>query len=140
MTLINEPGWDGVTWTRATATLAPLGPACWERWADLQPLGKANDDFAKLVFETHVNEMEATAFVFVTPRRWRKREAWRQSASDAAPWRKVQVFDADDLEAWLERAPAVTLWFASSCLVCRALESSQLTVSGSDGVASPDTN
>lgn len=63
-------------------------------------------------FETSVREMEATAFVFITPRRWRKREAWRQSASDAAPWRKVQVLDADDLEAWLERAPAVTLWFA----------------------------
>ena len=109
---INEPGWDGVTDASDGNPWVPLGPACWEMGCNSQPLGKANDDFAKRVFETHVNEMEATAFVFVTPRRWRKREAWRQSASDAAPWRKVQVFDADDLEAWLERAPAVTLWFA----------------------------
>ena len=109
---INEPGWDGVTDASDGNPWVPLGPACWEMGCNSQPQEKASNDFAKRVFETSVREMEATAFVFITPRRWRKREAWRQSASDAAPWRKVQVLDADDLEAWLERAPAVTLWFA----------------------------
>lgn len=109
---INEPGWDGITDTSDGNPWVPLGPTCWEMGCNSKPQGKASDDFAKRVFETRVSEMEAAAFVFVTPRRWRKREAWRQSADDAAPWRKVQVLDADDLEAWLERAPAVTLWFA----------------------------
>lgn len=109
---INEPGWDGVTDTSEGNPWVPLGPACWEMGCNSQPQAKASDDFAKRVFEINVNEMKTITFVFVTPRRWRKREAWRQSASDAAPWRRVQVLDADDLEAWLERSPAVTLWFA----------------------------
>lgn len=109
---INEPGWDGVTDVSDGNPWVPFGPACWEMGCNSYPQGKASDDFAKRVFETNVDEMKANTFVFVTPRRWRKREEWRQGASDAAPWRKVQVLDADDLEAWLERAPAVTLWFA----------------------------
>lgn len=109
---INEPGWDGATDASDGNPWVPLGPACWEMGCNSRPQGKACDDFAKRVFETDVDQMEGTAFVFVTPRRWRKREAWRQSAADAASWRAVSVLDADDLEAWLERAPAVTLWFA----------------------------
>ena len=109
---INEPGWDGVTEAAEGNSWVPIGPARWEMGCDSRPQEKASEDFAKRVFETDVEEMGATAFVFVTPRRWRQREAWRQIAGAAAPWRSVRTLDADDLEAWLERAPAVTLWFA----------------------------
>lgn len=109
---INEPGWDGITHTIDGNPWVPLGPARWEMGCDSRPQAKASEDFAKRVFETSVGEMTATTFVFVTPRRWRQREAWRQVAEEAAPWRAVRALDADDLEAWLERAPAVTLWFA----------------------------
>ncbi len=109
---INEPGWDGVTEVIEGNPWVPTGPARWEMGCDSRPQSKASDDFAKRVFETSVSEMAAATFMFVTPRRWRQRDAWRQVTEEAAPWREVRALDADDLEAWLERAPAVTLWFA----------------------------
>ena len=109
---INEPGWDGTTDASEGNPWVPSGPARWEMGCDSRPQGKASEDFAKRVFETNVDEMAAATFVFVTPRRWRQRDAWQKLAGDAAPWRGVRALDADDLEAWLERAPAVTLWFA----------------------------
>jgi hypothetical protein len=51
-----------------------------------------------------------TAFVFVTPRRWRGKEKWARARRAELIWRDVQVLDADDLELWLEKAPAVALW------------------------------
>lgn len=109
---INEPGWDGITDASEGNPWVPSGPARWEMGCDSRPQSKANEDFAKRVFETAVEEMAAATFVFVTPRRWRQRDVWRKLAEEAAPWRAVRTLDADDLEAWLERAPAVTLWFA----------------------------
>lgn len=109
---INEPGWDGITDVVEGNPWVPTGPARWEMGCDSRPQSKASDDFAKRVFESTVDEMAVATFVFVTPRRWRQRGAWRVLAEVAAPWLAVRTLDADDLEAWLERAPAVTLWFA----------------------------
>ena len=109
---INEPGWDGITDSSESNPWVPPGPARWEMGCDSRPQSKANEDFAKRVFETEVDDMAAATFVFVSPRRWRQRDVWRRLAEEAAPWRAVRALDADDLEAWLERAPAVTLWFA----------------------------
>lgn len=109
---INEPGWDGITDASVGNPWVPPGPARWEMGCDSRPQSKASDDFAKRVFETAIDEMAEATFVFVTPRRWRQRDVWRKLAEEAAPWRAIRTLDADDLEAWLERAPAVTLWFA----------------------------
>ncbi len=109
---INEPGYDGITHASEGNPWVPVGAACWEMGCDSRPTSKADGDFAKRVFESSVEEMNATSFVFVTPRRWRQRKVWRQRAADTAPWFGVWALDADDLEAWLERAPGVTLWFA----------------------------
>jgi len=38
------------------------------------------------------------------PRRWGGKERWAES--------RRQAYDADDLEAWLETAPAVHIWFS----------------------------
>jgi hypothetical protein len=108
---ISEPGWDGVSCATAAGAWVPPGPARWEMGCDARPLVKANEDFAKRVFTSDVEEMSSAVFVFVTPRRWRQRHTWRELAAQTAPWRGVRVIDADDLEAWLESAPAVTLWF-----------------------------
>jgi hypothetical protein len=108
---VAAPGWDGVTKAVVSNPWVPLGQARWEMGCDADPQGKANEDFAKRVFQASLEEMAEATFVFVTPRRWRKRDAWQQLAQETAPWRAVRALDADDLEAWLERSPAVTLWF-----------------------------
>ena len=48
-----------------------------------------------------------TTFVFVTPRLWPERDAWRDARRNRRPGADVRAYDADDLETWLERAPSV---------------------------------
>ena len=109
---INAPGWDGITDACESNPWVPAGPARWEIGCNSDPQRKAEEDLAKRVFKTDVDQMTGTVFVFVTPRRWQLRDGWCRLAEEATPWRAVRVIDADDLEAWLERAPAVMLWFA----------------------------
>jgi hypothetical protein len=51
--------------------------------------------------------------VFVTPRRWRGKENWVTECNAEGIWKRVLAYDADDLETWLESAPAVHAWISS---------------------------
>src|SRR5205807_2107547 len=51
-------------------------------------------------------------FVFGTPRRWPAKSTWVVSKRAQGNWADVRAYDADDLEQWLEQAPAVALQFA----------------------------
>ena len=53
-----------------------------------------------------------TAFVFVTPRRWADKDGWATERQAEGHWREVRVYDADDLETWLETVPAVHIWLS----------------------------
>src|SRR5262249_23133717 len=50
--------------------------------------------------------------VFVTPRRWSGKTEWMAKRQGDGTWREVRAYDADDLEAWLELAPAVHVWLS----------------------------
>jgi hypothetical protein len=49
--------------------------------------------------------------VFATQRVWLKKNEWAHEQSSNTDWRGVVVFDANDLEHWVEIAPAVDVWF-----------------------------
>ena len=53
-----------------------------------------------------------TTFVFATPRRWTGKRGWIRERRKEGSWSNVRAFDADDLVAWLEQAPEVSIWFA----------------------------
>ncbi|MGB0720967.1 MAG: hypothetical protein ACPGU7_01105 [Gammaproteobacteria bacterium] len=53
-----------------------------------------------------------TTFVFVTPRRWLKKLEWIEAKKGEGEWAGVVVWDADDLEQWLEQVPAIALQFS----------------------------
>jgi hypothetical protein len=52
--------------------------------------------------------------VFVTARRWTAKKKWLREKRGANDWKEIRAYDADDLEQWLEQAPAVALWFAET--------------------------
>jgi hypothetical protein len=68
--------------------------------------GKADRDYEKRLTDPRGIEPPQSHCVFVTPRRWRKDE-WAVARRREGVWRDVRACDADDLEAWLELAPAV---------------------------------
>ena len=109
---VAAPGWDGRTLLDSETPWIPKGLALWEMGCNSNPEVKASNDFKKRSAELSEAEKSETCFVFVSPRRWRNREKWLAQASKETVWRQVKVLDADDLEAWIDSAPSVGLWFS----------------------------
>lgn len=106
-------GWDGLV-SAATATpFVPAGESGWELGVEKKVLGKANSDLETRRDGGGVLRPDASAFLFVTPRRFRDKVSWAADATRNSPWRDVRAYDADDLATWLEQAPAVHAWVSA---------------------------
>ncbi|MBI5313459.1 MAG: hypothetical protein HZB28_10160 [Methylocystis sp.] len=108
---VGLPGWDGLIEVAGGNAWVPDGRSYWELGCSGDVLKKARGDFVKRSMEIDRETAATVAFVFVSPRRWRGKAAWVKEASDQRIWKQVMALDADDLEIWLENAPAVSLWF-----------------------------
>ena len=73
---------------------------------------KANEDFEKRT-TAHGDEYRLSrTFVFVTPRKWGRKQRWLDERRREGSWAGIRAYDADDLEQWLEQSPAVALGLA----------------------------
>lgn len=105
-------GWDGIVYTAQGNAFVPTGCSAWEFGANKEIKGKADDDYCKRSTKP-LNVIPAeTTFIFVTPRRWGNKDNWVQEKNNEGIWAEVRAYDADDLEQWLELAPAVHTWLA----------------------------
>ncbi len=107
---VSAPGWDGVIAVEQGNAWVPTGVSYWELGTSKDPSSKASSDFEKRLGQISAEEAAQATFIFVTPRRWPGKSVWRKNAGSRNIWGDVQVWDADDLEAWLETAPATSLW------------------------------
>lgn len=117
---IHMAGWDGIVEVLEGNFVVPDGCSGWEMGVSKDFRKKANDDYRTRCEEIGrdplgLNPAE-TAFVFVTPQRWegkgKSKEDWEQEKNREGIWARVKAYDADNLEQWLELAPAVEIWFA----------------------------
>jgi hypothetical protein len=122
------PGWDGVTEARGASVYVPSGTTAWELGTTSDYKEKAWEDYQKRSAEPvgpNGTPLSQCTFIIVTPRQWIKDEGpykhrqtkqkWAQARKAEGIWGNVKVYDANDLEAWLEQAPAVTDWFRVEC-------------------------
>ena len=105
-------GWDGVVKAGKGTPFVPAGVSGWELGTGKDVRRKAQEDYQKRTRNPGVLKPKQTTFVFVTPRRWRDKQEWAQERRRKGKWRDVWVHDADDLETWLEKAPAVHVWLS----------------------------
>ncbi|NJS15392.1 MAG: hypothetical protein HC788_13300 [Sphingopyxis sp.] len=103
----------------------PQGLSIWELGVSADPKRKADADYQKRKLEQPASSVgpvdpASTTFVFVSLRRWNAKTEWLQARQAERFWLDVRVLDADDLEAWLEQAPATHVWL--SCLLGRRPE------------------
>ena len=110
---VSEPGWDGIVSVEGGNAWVPDGHSYWEIGTSVEPGRKANRDFQKRISALSAERAAQATFVFVTPRRWRGKAAWQTSARNQNVWADVLVWDAVDLEAWLETSSTTSLWMAS---------------------------
>ena len=106
------PGWDGLLAAEAGNAWVPGGSSAWEFGSGKDPTGKANGDYRKRTDDPEGVDAAKATFVFVTPRQWRGKREWVEQRCAEHKWADVRAFDASDLAAWLEQAPAVAGWFA----------------------------
>ncbi len=108
-----RPGWDGsIEATEATPWI-PLGLSGWEFGVSKDIKTKADGDYDKSVKAVAADVRGETTFVFVTPRRWAGKIAWAEARSAEGRWKAVLVYDASDLEQWVEQSIAGQAWFAN---------------------------
>src|SRR5260221_1952095 len=109
---IQRRGWDGRLETLTGNAWVPEGLSVWEMGANQDPRDKAEGDYTtRLKNFVAINPAEFV-FVFVTPRKWEGKQQWLEEKRAQHIWRDVLAWDCDDLEQWLEHAPAVDAWLA----------------------------
>jgi addiction module HigA family antidote len=111
-----RPGWDGFAVASQGIPWVPEGQSGWEFGTNQDPKAKADSDYKKRVQATSKQERAITTFVFVTPRRWVAKQNWQDARRKEGRWKDVRVFDASDLEQWLEQSIAAQTWFADETL------------------------
>jgi addiction module HigA family antidote len=105
-------GSDGFTVASEGTPWVPGGQSAWEFGCDQDPKSKADDDYAKRTKSLEKAARYNMTFVFVTPRRWPNKEKWESERRGEAWWKDVRVYDASDLEQWLEQSVPAQAWFA----------------------------
>jgi hypothetical protein len=108
---VGSPGYDGVVQALKGNAWVPVGSSRWEMGCSNDPIAKARSDFRTRSEASTKESHTDTTFVFVSPRRWPRKKEWVNEAKRSSQWADVKALDADDLEAWLETAPAVSMWF-----------------------------
>jgi hypothetical protein len=106
-------GWDGTTVVDKKTAFVPAGVAGWELGTSSDVQRKAEKDYQKRTANPGDLDISDSTFVFVTARRWPSKDKWAKERRKEGRWRDVRVYDADDLEAWLELAPGVHIWLSA---------------------------
>jgi hypothetical protein len=128
---IQLEGFDGWLEANKGNDFVPAGLSVWELGVSRNIKKKADEDYDKrsnIPKDKAGNDMDdpikfdrkTAIYIFVTPRRWSSKEDWIEAKNKEGKWREVRAYDANDLEAWLEMAPAVHIW--ASILMGKSLE------------------
>jgi hypothetical protein len=109
---IQQGGWDGILFAESANLYIPDGCSVWELGVNSKVKAKADEDYRKRTQAPLGLKPQETTYVFVTPRRWSGKDGWASERHAEGIWKEVRAYDADDLEQWLQQAPAVHLWLS----------------------------
>lgn len=105
-------GADGYIEAGAATPWIPEGSSYWEFGVDQKIATKAEGDYQARLESIDPDIRAYSTFVFVTPRNWPGKTAWEKQKNKAGDWKAVRVFDASDLEQWLEQSVPAQIWLA----------------------------
>jgi transcriptional regulator with XRE-family HTH domain len=112
---VQYPDWDGTTRSDIETDYVPAGSSGWELGTQREGIAaKATEDYRKRTAEPGEIQPADSAFIFVTPRHWPKKDEWARDRRGEGKWRDVRAYDGDDLVHWIELYPAVGQWLATA--------------------------
>jgi hypothetical protein len=110
------PGYDGSLVSAGVPPYIPENQSVWEFGTSQDYVAKANEDYKTRTENPGTVTPRQTAFVVVTPRRWRRNDIpidkWIAEKAAENAWREIRVIDGVALEDWLADQPAVGLRLA----------------------------
>ena len=110
-------GSDGFVEAGAATPWVPEGRSYWEFGTDKNPGAKAREDYNARLESVDDKERANSAFVFVSPRNWPGKTTFEKRKNEAGDWKTVRVFDASDLEQWLEQSVPAQIWLAEQLVL-----------------------
>ena len=114
---VQYSGYDGYLNTTDVHPFIPTGKSVWEFGTNADSQGKLNDDYIKRTENPNGIILNETTFCFVTTRIWNHRQGIVETTiakNNEKLWKAVQIYDANSLEMWLEKCPAVSAWLADT--------------------------
>ena len=105
-------GWDGNVVAGSATPWIPRGVSGWEFGVNHDVTQKAEQDYRARTLEVSDNARTETTFVFVTPRNWPGKTTWVTAKRATGKWKDIRVYDASDLEQWLEDSVPAQAWMS----------------------------
>lgn len=109
---VSTGGFDGAVAASRATTYIPAGSSVWEMSVSAKLSRKADEDYSKRKAAPNGLPTSDVTYVQVICRPWTKRDQWADARTAEGRWREVRAYNVDDIAAWLETAPATTLWLA----------------------------
>jgi len=108
-------GFDGEVIATTATPFVPGGHSIWEFGTDKNILKKIKDDYTKRTADLDSKNRKEITYVAVTPHNLasKKVDGWAKEKKELKEWKDVRVYDAQDLEQWLEFSISAQSWFAS---------------------------
>lgn len=106
-------GWDGIVNCEVETLFVPKGNSLWEFGTSSDCKSKAEKDYEKRKNNPIGFPPSDSVFIFVTPRFWKNKVDWVAAKKAENHWKDVIVYDAVDIEQWLDIALSVSRWFAA---------------------------
>lgn len=109
---VSISGWDGMLEVHKGNEFVPEGKSGWEFGTNSDVKGKADDDYKKRLINPEPFKLGETTFVFVTSRLWTTKNKWVAGRLLENKWKDIKGINAETIQNWLEKCPAVHRWFA----------------------------
>lgn len=106
-------GFDGVVRARDASPFIPQGVSVWELSVDQRGQAKADDDYSKRIDAPDGLATANVSYVEAILAPWTKARIWSASRNQEGRWLDVRAYNLDRIHAWLDFAPATTIWLAS---------------------------
>jgi hypothetical protein len=104
-------GFDGVVTTSRASAFIPEGTSVWELSVGGGQV-KAEDDYSKRLDAPGDLPTQEVTYVEALLVPWTKARVWTTEKNRDGRWREVRGYNLDRIHAWLDEAPATTVWLA----------------------------
>ena len=108
---VGRPGWDGIVVVVGHGNaFVPSGLSVWELGTGEDAAKKIKMDYDKRSKDPLSIDPSQATYIAATLRYWPGKESWSAERRKDGIWRDVRVYDAGNLEQWLELAPSAEIW------------------------------